>query len=292
MPAYDLYKLQYNGNTLAFNNNECYVQYAHLPSGTYYDVLFKADNVTAVPTAGELTHSIYDYDMIKIFPTVASQQEQYYGIEYAPKDIAVNYTTPHIFKTQGGGNIYLQSLKIKFPTDKSFDYQTDGSYYTISSTMSTASTTALYNKATSNWAADGQGISMIIGVKYQGTRDLLYSGTSMNAVLPLSKPFTAYDRLQIKMSNPTATSANSVYEHAGYWTEWAYTSGRNCRINYVAGEGDACYLYNKACSFTNDTTFSGGKMKPLVWTVTSNAAPTVSPNYSANYNVTEIWGLK
>jgi hypothetical protein len=287
----DAYKLQYNGMTLAYPGWNGYVGYKQ-PSGTYYDVLFKAANVTAAPKSGELTHSIYDYDMIKIFPAVDSQQEQYYGIEYAPKDIVVNYTTPHIFKTQGGGNIYLQDLKIKFPTETSFDYQVDGEYYAISSTMGTIGTTTLYNKAMSNWAKDNQGVSMIIGVKYQGTRDLLYSGTSMDAELPLSKPFTAYDRLQIKISNPIATSANTVYEHAGYWTEWAYTSGTNCHLNYIGGEGGSCLWYQKSCVLSNNTTFSGGKMKPLVWTVINTAAPGVSPNNSAVYNVTEIWGLK
>lgn len=263
----------------------------HKP-GTFVDVLFKAINVTAAPKSGVLSKSIYDYDMIKIFPCVNSQGEQYWGTEYAPKDLVINHTTPHIFKTQGGGNIYLQDLKIKFPTETTFNYQNVGSYYTISSTMGDIGSTAVFNKAPSNWSTADQGISMIIGINYYGTRDLLYSGTSMTSVYPLINSIENYDRLQIKISNPNANSANSIYEYAGYWGEYKCNVGKNCRMSYVGGEGGNCYLYQRCGTFTTTTSLSAGFMKPLVWNVTTNSGPGVSPNYSANYTVTEIWGVK
>jgi len=292
----DTYKLQYDGMTLTYPGLGGYVGYDY-PSGTYVDILYKATAAGGVGEhSGTLTHSIYDYDMIKIWPRSVSSEA---GIQtmYCPKDIPPTGNF-HVWTHFGGGNFYMTDTVMTMTNGSAFVSTgiNGGTYAGMRQvTTSTAGSTAKFERH-SSYSNDNARIHLIIGENYHNNRDLLFSA-STTAVMPqtisLTNSITAYDRLQIKISTNN-DRASGAYEYAGYWTEHHnFKTDMPCKLSVLAGEGGACYVYQFVGGFDSaGTTLSMVAGKPLVWSVINNNAVTQTPNTSGYYYVSEIWGVK
>lgn len=268
-----------------------------VPSGTYVDILYKSSAADgAGEHSGTLTHSIYDYDMIKIWPRSVSSEA---GIQtmYCPKDIPSTCKF-HIWTHFGGGNFYMTDTIMTMTNGSAFVSTgvNGGTYAGMRQvTTSTAGSTAKFERH-STYSNDNARIHLIIGENYHNNRDLLFSASTtakMPQTINLSNSVTAYDRLQIKLSNNLSKDV-TAFENAGYWTEHHnWETDKPCRINFAAGEGGSFYLYEFVGGFdTAGTTLTMNLGKPLVWSVTSNNAVTQTPNSSGYYYVSEVWGVK
>jgi len=293
----DTYKLQYDGMTLTYPGWGGFVGYDH-PSGTYTDILFKSNSTDGVGVhEGTLTHSIYDYDMIKVYPRSVSS-ECGVATMYCPKDI-YSAGISHIHTLFGGGNLYESDTTLRWLNGTGFSsYATNASYAGMRQVTNSVSGVTTKFERNSTYSNDNARIHMIVGTKYYGTRDLLFSAYDSNLKFPqtinLSHPFTAYDRLQIKVRYRwDSTDPSNDREYAGYWTEYyGYIPSAACKLNFIGGNGRAVYYYSFFGGWDNAQTLKINAGKPLVWSVTNNNAVGVSPNYSANYYVSEIWGVK
>lgn len=290
----DIYKLQYNGMTLAYPGWNGYVGYEH-PTGTYTDILFQSFG-TGVHT-GVLTHSIYDYDMIKIYPRSVSS-ECGIGTMYASKDI-YSAGQCHVHTLFGAGNMYESDTTLRWLDGTGFSsYATNASYAGMRQVTNSVSGVTTKFERHSTYSDDNARIHMIVGTKYYGNRDLLFSANNPNLNLPqtinLSQPFTAYDRLQVKIKYRwDSTDPENDREYAGYWTEYyGHVTTAACKLNFMGGNGGACYLYSFFGGWDNAQILKINGAKPLVWSVGNNNAVTQTPNYSANYYVSEVWGVK
>lgn len=267
----------------------------NIPSGTYVDILYKSTAANGLGEySGTLSNSIYDYDMIKIWPRGSSAEA---GIQtmYCPKDIPATGNM-HIWTHFGGGNMYMTDTLMTLTDGNKFVSTTGGTYAGMRQvTNSVSGVTAKFERH-SDYSKDNARIHMMIGEKYYKNRDLLFSAAT-TATLPqtinLANPVTAYDRLQIKMINRTVT-ATTAYEYAGYWTEHHnFNTDMPCKVSFIGGQGGGCYVYQFVGGFdAAGTTLTMNAGKPLVWTVTANNAVTQTPNSSGVYCVSEIWGVK
>lgn len=292
----DTYKLQFNGNTITYPGWNGYCDYTL--TGTFTDVLYQSTVVGGV-SAGTLSGSIYDYDMITIYPrNIGAAGEMNFGTKFCPKDIT-NVGRSHYHCVNGGGNMYMTDAIISWDNGSAFTsspVSTSHPGMRLTGSMSVSGTTAKYVRF-SDYATTYAGINKIVGTKYFGTRDLLYSASN-TAKLPqtisLTQPFTAYDRLQVKVSNNQSYSmADNNYERAGYWSEYyGVRETGTFHTDFVAGGGGACYLYAFIGGWNNSKSLTVNNGKPLVWSVTSTAAVTQTPNNSGYYYVSEIWGVK
>lgn len=291
------YKLTFNDRVVTHPNwDGGFVGYKQ-NSGTYTDILFKSNSTDGVGVhEGTLTHSIYDYDMIKVYPRSVSS-ECGVATMYCPKDI-YSAGISHIHTLFGGGNLYESDTTLKWINGTAFSsYATNASYAGMRQvTNSVSGVTAKFERH-STYSDDNARIHKIVGTKYYGNRDLLFSAsqtTSFPQTINISKPFTDYDRLQIKISpNYESTDPSIDREYAGYWTEYyGYIPSAACKLNFIGGNGGAVYYYSFFGGWDNAQTLKINAGKPLVWSVTNNNAVGVSPNYSANYYVSEIWGVK
>ena len=282
-------------NTLILPNQTDHLEY-NIPSGTYTDILFQSTGVGE--HTGTLAHSIYDYDMIKIYPRSVTSE---CGIQtmYAPKDI-YSAGRNHVSTVFGGGNLYISDSYIKWlDGGNAFSANgiNNGTYAGIRQVTNSVSGVTTKFERNSNYSNDNARIHMIVGTKYYGNRDLLFSANDSNISLPqtvnLSQPFTAYDRLQVKIKYRWDITEPDNFEMAGYWTEYfGYITTGACKLNFIGGNGGACYLYSFFGGWDNAQTLKINGAKPLVWAVNANNAVGVSPNYSANYYVSEVWGVK
>lgn len=265
-----------------------------VPSGTYTDILFKSTG--AGEHTGTLAHSIYDYDMIKIYPRSVTS-ECGIGTMYCPKDI-YSAGICHVHTLFGGGNMYESDTTLRWLNGTGFSsYATNASYAGMRQVTNSVSGATTKFERNSTYSNDNARIHMIIGTKYYGNRDLLYSAegaSSLPQTVTLSQPFTAYDRLQLKMKyRYESEDPYNDREVAGYWTEYyGYITTAACKLNFMGGNGGACYLYSFFGGWNDAQTLKINAGKPLVWSVANNNAVGVSPNYSGNYYLAEIWGVK
>lgn len=280
-------------NTLILPNQQDHIEY-DIPSGTYTDILFQSTGVGE--HTGTLAHSIYDYDMIKIYPRSVSSE---CGIQtmYCPKDI-YSAGISHVHTLFGGGNMYESDSTLRWLNGTGFSsYATNASYAGMRQVTNSVSGVTTKFERHSTYSDDNARIHMIVGTKYYGTRDLLFSADSVKTLpqtINISQPFTAYDRLQFKIE-PIYESPDPLNDReiAGYWTEYfGYITTAACKLNFLGGNGGACYLYSFFGGWDNEQTLKINGAKPLVWAVNANNAVGVSPNYSANYYVSEVWGVK
>jgi len=266
-------------------------------TGTFTDVLFQSNGDGV--HSGNLAHSIYDYDMIKIYPRSVSS-ECGIGTMYCPKDI-YSAGRNHVATVFGAGNCYVSDSYIKWlDGGNAFSANgiNEGTYAGIRQvTNSVSGVTAKFERH-STYSNDNARIHMIVGTKYYGTRDLLFSSNDSNITLPqtinLAQPFTAYDRLQVKVKYRFDSSEPPDHmEIAGFWTEvHGNVTTAACKLNFIAGNGGNCFWYSFFGGWDNAQTLKINGAKPLVWSVANNNAATQTPNYSANYYVSEVWGLK
>lgn len=281
-------------NTLILPNQTDHIEY-DIPSGTYTDILFQSTG--AGEHTGTLAHSIYDYDMIKIYPRSVTS-EGGIGTMYCPKDI-YSAGICHVHTLFGGGNMYESDTTLRWLNGTGFSsYATNASYAGMRQVTNSISGATTKFERHSTYSDDNARIHMIVGTKYYGNRDLLFSAYDSNLKFPqtinLSHPFTAYDRLQIKVRYRwDSTDLPNDREVAGYWTEYfGYITTAACKLNFAGGNGGNYYLYSFFGGWDNDQTLKINGGKPLVWSVANNNAVTQTPNYSANYYVSEIWGVK
>lgn len=267
-------------------------------TGTYTDVLYKSTAVGG-ETAGTLSGNIYDYDMITVFPqTVGAFTEVGIGTKYCPKDITTGGRM-HYFCVNGGGNMYMTDAVIQWDNGTAFTSRpitNTNPGIRLNTSMSVSGTTAKYNRF-SDYATTYAGVGRIVGTKYYGNRDNLFSATEtaqMPQTVNLTKPFTGYDHLQIKIRNKNvAEGTNTDYENAGYWTEaLTLRDTGTFHATFIGGNGGGVYLYGLAGGWNNASSVTMKVGKPLVWNVTTTANVTQTPNYSANYYISEIWGVK
>lgn len=267
----------------------------NIPSGTYVDILYKQPNDTNVKS-GTLSGNIYDYDMITVFNKHDST-EIAHGTKYSPKDIPLTNGRHHMWCLAGQGNVYFTDQIISFNNGTAF------STYPITNSASIRGANNTITGTTSTWGHYNTyvnshcGIGMIIGTKYYKSRELIYSANNDTRTnnIELSKPYSAFERLQFKVKNQwSETNPASSIENVGWWTEVYALPDANTgfKLDFIAGEGGACYMYEDSCKFTDYTHITSYGLKPMVWSVTTTAAVGVSPNNSGNYYISEIWGLK
>lgn len=292
----DTYKLSYGGNNvLTYPGWDGYCDYTL--TGTFTDVLYQATGMNGV-NSGTLSGSIYDYDMITIYPRnlAGNGAEMGIGTKYCPKDIPAAGRM-HLFAVNGGGNMYMTDAAIQWDKGSAFTagaITTSNPGMRITAGMSISGTTGKFERHSTYTTGYGR-VGKIVGTKYLNNRDLLFSASTtakMPQTISISKPFTAYDFLQVKVSNNQAMADNN-YEKAGYWTEYySDLSTATVHFQFIGGNGTMCYLNSLVGGWNNSTSLTLNVGKPLVWNVTTTAAVTQTPNYSANYYISEIWGVK
>lgn len=265
-----------------------------ISSGTYVDVLWE-NTTDRGAHYGTLSGNIYDYDIIKCYcRSLGTNAEVSMQTEYCPKDITSGNNKNHLYAQYGGGNFYLGGATISFPTCSSFSAYPYGTNPGMRQVVASVSGVTSKFERHNDFASDNAALHLILGVKYYRTRDLLYSA-STTAKLPqtisLSQPWSAYDRLQIKVSGNYDVNPNS-WEAAGYWTEQTNVDNKSFKANFIAGGGGQYYYYQFVGGWNNASSLTVNVGKPLVWNITNNNAVTQAPNNSANYFISEIWGIK
>lgn len=268
------------------------------PSGTYSDILFSADMANAGNSRyyGNLTTDIHNYDMITVFPG-HSNAEGAIGSKFSPKDLDPTCKT-HLFTLAGQGAFYL--------VDQIMDWTNGSSFSAYPVNNSISSTCQFYNATVSgttskNWRPWSQytlahcGISKIIGTKYYGNRDLLYSANPMDKITlcNLSNPITAYDKIQVHVA--CNYSGISQYEGGGWWTE-VYNNPNKLtgfRATAFNGGGGAGYLCQLPCKVVNATRISACNVGySFKWFLNSTSTPIRSTQGMAGLTIQEIYGVK
>ena len=266
----------------------------NIPSGTYVDILYKAPAGIGQHT-GSLSGNIYDYDMIKIYQrSIGASGECCMGTEYCPKDIPLTGGRPFLYSQFGAGNFYLNASTITFNNGTAFTSTGFNTYPCMNQVTNTATAgnTAAFGR-NNTYAQDNSCVHMIIGEKYYKNRDLLFSATtsaSLPQTINLSQPYSAYDRLQIKIST-NATQQPTHPEYVGYWTEHHSRQDGSVKITLEAGT-QSFYYYQFVGGWDNATTLKMNNAKALVWSTTTTAAVGVNTAYTGIFYVSEIWGIK
>lgn len=269
----------------------------HKP-GTYVDVLYSGDMTSPGVSSryhGYLTDKIQNYDMITVFPGHGNT-EGAIGSKFSPKDLSEN-TKTHLFTLAGQGGFYLIDQILEWKNGNEF------SAYPINHSVS--STCQFYNSTVSgttaknwrnytNYTSGHCGISMIVGTKYYGNRDLLYSADPLDNITlcNLSKPITAYDKLQVHID--LTYTGKSQYENGGWWTE-IYNDPTNLkgfRVTGFIGAGGGAYLNQLPCKFISNTQISACNdiAYSFKWFLNSTATPVRTKTHSLA--IQEIWGVK
>lgn len=275
--------------------------------GTYTDILWSAADHGAGRLGGTLSKSIYDYDMIKVFPMHDSNNELSIASMYCPNNFRYGLSSDamsHIFSIAGQGNIYFvdQILKWTNSGTKFSAYPINANSASCRGTNNTVSGTTAKNWAAFNNYNKGHcGIGMIMGVNYYGNRELLYSASdadllalgSGNQVVNLSKPYSAFEKVQIRMGRTVSTVSNWEKSRE-YWTElYNFPDNmRGYRPRFLLGGGGACYNGERSYKFITPTQLSGGPAKSFIWYINSTAAPIATTANAYGNAIQEVWGIK
>ena len=292
----DTYKLSYGDNTVTYPGWNGYVEYEH-PSGTYTDILFSAnmDNIDNSRYSGSLIKNISNYDLVTVFPGHGAI-EGAIGSKFSPKDLSANAKT-HLFTLAGQGGFYLVDQIMEWNSGDSFNVHPINN--SISATCqfygaSISGTTSKNWRPYPNYTSGHCGISKIVGTKYYGNRDLLYSADPYDKVTlcNLSKPITDYDKLQVHIALTYA--GISQYEGGGWWTE-VYNNPNKLtgfRTTGFIGGGGGAYLEQLPCKVLNSTSISScsADVYSFRWYLNSTATPTRTGTHSLA--IQEIWGVK
>lgn len=270
----------------------------HKP-GTYVDILYSGDMTSPGLSSryhGYLTDKIQKYDMITVFPG-HGDSEGAIGSKFAPKDLAEN-TKTHLFTLAGRGNFYLVDQILEWKNGNEF------SAYPVNNSVS--STCQFYNASISGTTANNWrnyttytsahcGISMIVGTKYYGNRDLLFSANPIDKLktLNLSKPVSAYDSLLVKTD--INTTSPTQYENGGWWTEVCNPNLlTGFKTTAFLGGGAGAYLQNTPCKFLSQTQIQTYQENSFAfkWFLNSTATPVRTNGASELVTVSEIWGIR
>lgn len=279
-------------NTLILPNQTDHLEY-NIPSGTYVDILYQ--NTEGIGAhEGTLSGNIYDYDMIKIYQrSIGASGECCMGTEYCPKDIPLTGGRPFLYSQFGAGNFYLNASTITFNNGTAFTSTGFNTYPCMNqATTATAGSTATFGR-NNTYAQDNSCVHMIIGEKYYDNRDLLFSASttaSLPQTINLNNPYSAYDRLQIKIAT-NAEQDPTHPEYVGYWTEHHSIQNGSVKITLEAGTY-AFYYYQFVGGWDDATTLKMNVAKALTWSTINTGAVGVNTAYTGLFYVSEIWGIK
>lgn len=293
------YKLSYGDNSvLTYSGWNGYCDYT-LPTGTYYEQLYFASNANV--SAGTLAHSINDYDVIRVAlspgysasnKAVGPNVYKYYPVEYFSN--SSNSAHMRLFgpdnstAVSSGSNIIWADTYLNFPTETTFVQNRNNAYSRVQSTWGTTALMATANTAIySNYY---KSVMEIDGIVYNGNRELLWSGNTGTSAFTLSKPITAFDKVQLQVN------VNTGYD--GWYIlnlSTAIATGGRESITYPFGGTVNWYDMQVALKWADDRQhFSAVSAKALIKNSTTTAAMTghTGFNDTQRKSITRVWGIK
>lgn len=268
-----------------------------IPSGTYYENLYYAANANA--SAGTLSNSIYDYDVIRVAlapgdsaanPAAGPNVYKYFPSEYFSGGNSAHmrlFGNDNSASVSTSGNMIWADTYLYFPTETTFSQTRNNAYSRVQSTWGT---TAKFSTAgTGIYLNYYKSVMAIDGIVYNGNRELLWSGNTGTSAFTLSKPVTAFDRIQMQVN------VSSPYD--GWYIlnlDTAIATGGRQSITYPFGGTVNWYDAQVALVWASDRQhFSATSAKCLIKNSTNTDAMTGNTAYNDNCRkqITRVWGI-
>lgn len=265
------------------------------PSGTYYTTLYQGSPSAAV-SGGYLSDNILNYDVIKVYgmPGIYNANDasgsQIYSWMYPVSWLSAGNGV-HLQPVGVIANTYMSwsDSLVKFPSNNSFTQAKFGNAFRATTTASTSATWNYGNSA--SYTNLLRTINKIEGVKYSGTRELLFTSTNGASAGTLSKGGSNYDMLQfeVALSSHSTTDGRYILEMKKYGSG----TGRNT-LSFPFGGGGNWYRSDAMLRWTDDTHFTIPSAKALLKSTTTTAGITVNTGYNNKSRncVFSIWGIK
>lgn len=296
----DIYKLQYNGMTLAHQGWNGYVSYEEpiYPSGTYFRKLYFNSSATS---AGAFEDSIHNYDLLRITtmpydpitnklvaPNVPTYVEPEYLKDHLVHLQPVGFSNEATISTTG--YFIWADTRLSASVDgKNFEVQRPGTYYRIGGTRWNTTGTPTYGDP-NTYQNYLRPVYQVDGICYNNNRELLFSSTSQTTVANLDKSITGndYQYIQIKHSCNIASSADGVYISQIP----IHTSNTRDSLSTPYGLYGNWYNGLTILQWSNNyKTLSCLSAKSFQKSLTTTAAMTGNTDMTKN-NILAVWGVK